>query len=64
MKTLQDYEKEISQATTIEELRKISYEAFRQDLEAINLDPTKKTTFSDKVDDLCARRGFAIGLFG
>ncbi len=62
MKTLQDYKKEIAAATTKAELRRISYEAFRDDTAPINLDFTKCKTLADKVDRLCVKREIELGL--
>ncbi len=45
-----------------DELRRISYEAFKQDTAPINIDPTKLKTLSDKVGNLCAKREIALGL--
>lgn len=56
--TIKEYKSRINKATTKEELRKISYEAFLQDDNALK----GKTSLYEKVVTLCINREADLGL--
>ena len=56
--TLKEYQKEINQATTREELRQISYKAFLQDKNALR----GNRSLYNKVVTQCVNREVELGL--
>lgn len=59
-KDLKEFAEQIKTATTKEQLRAISYEAFKQDDELGCV--FKKNSLSNKVNALCVKREIALGL--